>query len=610
MHELTKHLLIIVAVATAVFFTNLGQAKLWDRDEPRNAGCAKEMLQKGDWVVPVFNDELRAQKPVLLYWLMMSAYSIFGVNEFAARFWSAILAVGTVVGTYMIARRLFDSQTALLGSVVLATTVMFGVAGRAATPDSVLIFCGTMALMVYTLSAFRKAPENSLPKTASWFPDRLGPTIAMYSFLGLGTLAKGPIGFLLPMAIIGMFMLIMRSSVSTSPSRNGWIRGCQTLWQVLNPIHFAKTVWAMKPLIAMAVVLAIATPWYVLVGHQTEGDFLNRFFLTENLARATTAMENHSGGLWYYPATLLFGFFPWSVFALPVGLFVWRKLKRTNDADRFAAVCFLCCWTGVQVGLFSLASTKLPSYVTPCYPALAILVANALVSYTRNYEIVSQSWYRFASIVLALNGVAAVAGMIFVAQRYLDGDVWIGLIGLAPLLGGSAAYWLMRKDAKPQAVAAIALSAALFSVGVFGFGTVAIDRHRDMASVLEPMQASTSEVATFGVLESSWVFYSDRRLFELAPDTHPKLPKSLKRKKHWKPKPWVSPETFAANEGGLILTTDEKVETLLRRLPDYEIIERSPYFLQDQDLVLVGPAIKRESRQAARQPRPSSTASR
>src|SRR3954468_20902218 len=90
-----RHVTLLVALSALTFFTNLGVPALWDRDEPRNAGCAREMLARGDWGVPMFNGELRTPKPVLLYWLMMPAYAAFGDPEFAARFWSAALGVGT-----------------------------------------------------------------------------------------------------------------------------------------------------------------------------------------------------------------------------------------------------------------------------------------------------------------------------------------------------------------------------------------------------------------------------------------------------------------------------------------------------------------------------------
>ena len=128
---------IIIGIGCLIFFTHLGSARLWDRDEPRNAGCAVEMMERGDLVVPMFNDELRPQKPALLYWLIISAYQIFGVGEFAARFWSAVLAIGTMLATYGIGRRLFNPSVALYSAIVLGTSMMFVVAGRAATPDSV-----------------------------------------------------------------------------------------------------------------------------------------------------------------------------------------------------------------------------------------------------------------------------------------------------------------------------------------------------------------------------------------------------------------------------------------------------------------------------------------
>ena len=107
MNSTARHILLIVILGTLVLFSNLGGPRLWDRDEPRNAGCAREMLERGDWVTPVFDGELRTHKPVLLYWFMMTAYAVFGVNEFAARFWSAATAIGTALLTYGIGRRLW-----------------------------------------------------------------------------------------------------------------------------------------------------------------------------------------------------------------------------------------------------------------------------------------------------------------------------------------------------------------------------------------------------------------------------------------------------------------------------------------------------------------------
>src|SRR5688572_21932494 len=144
-------------------FTNLGGPRLWDRDEPRNAGCAVEMLQRGDVIVPTFNAKLRTHKPVLLYWCIMSAYSVLGVSEFSARLPSALCAVGSTLCTWFIGRRLFGPQAGVWAAIALATSLMFGVAGRAATPDSVLIFCTTLATAIYVGGTFRPRFDGAPP---------------------------------------------------------------------------------------------------------------------------------------------------------------------------------------------------------------------------------------------------------------------------------------------------------------------------------------------------------------------------------------------------------------------------------------------------------------
>ena len=150
---------LLLVVTGMVYFTNLGAAKLWDRDEPRNAGCAREMLERGDWVTPYFNGELRTHKPILTYWLMMASFATFGINEFAARFPSAVLGMITVLATFVIARRLFSREVGLWTGLVMSTAAMFCIASRTATPDASLIFSSVLAIMVYVVGTFRRKTE-------------------------------------------------------------------------------------------------------------------------------------------------------------------------------------------------------------------------------------------------------------------------------------------------------------------------------------------------------------------------------------------------------------------------------------------------------------------
>lgn len=597
------HLAIITLFAGTVFFTNLGSAQLWDRDEPRNAGCAAEMLERGDWVVPIFNSELRQQKPVLLYWFIMSAFLVLGENEIAARIWSAILGLGTVWMTYGIARRLVNPMAGLLAAIALSTSVMFSVAARAATPDSVLIFFSTLAMFFYVLGTFGRQtdsdPARHLKTANSWFPQHYGYVLGVYSAMAMGVLAKGPVGVILPTAIIGMFLLIQRLPPLSAEfwKRQGKLsRLAIACVRPFAPGHFIRTCWSMRPLTAIALVLIIAGPWYVLVGLKTEGDFLEQFLLGENFGRATTVLENHRGGIWFYPLTLMIGFFPWAIFTFPTLLTIDRQMS--GNSKYRTAILFTLCWVLVQISLFTIASTKLPSYVTPCYPALAILVGLTVQSWLTGQTSVARFWYVLAVSGLITAGLIISVGLYYVAQEFLGGDWSVAAIGLIPLAGGTLAVYFAWTEQRFRTIIAVSITSFLFSSIFFGFGTTAVDAHRLTSAVLEPIRQADPEVkvASFRTMESSWVVYSGRPIFELAssPDSSQN---DLEQDRFWKRKPRITPEAFSRLEpDAYYLTTNQHVDELLDRLPDhYEVGKSTPFFLKkDVQLILIQPGPKKE----------------
>ena len=634
MRETILHLLVIALISGAVFFTNLGQARLWDRDEPRNAGCAAEMLARGDWIVPTFNDELRHQKPVLLYWLMMSVYPLLGVNEFSARFWSATLAIVTTMATYGIARRLTNSKTALLAAIALATSLMFDVAARAATPDSVLICCSTCAIYLYTIGVFSRQPDSSEPSAnTSWFPESLLLIIAMYSMMGLGVLAKGPVGVIVPMAIIGMLMLIKRLPKHDWDPGSDWhsrvVSAGQRMVRPFHPVHFLKTFWAMKPLVAISMVMLIAGPWFLMVATATNGEFTSKFFVGEHFGRATTALENHSGGIWFYPLAILIGFFPWSVLWGPVAVQFFQQRKSSSTT---VVGTMMLCWIGVQVGLFSLAQTKLPSYVTPCYPALAILAAVCLrelctqgkfsqgkLSQVSGASIgpglIDQRWLYAALGGLCIGGVLIVLGLGVAASLFLPTQSWLAAIGAIPLVGGITMLFMLRKQQVKHLPAMFAATSVLFCWCAFGFGTVSIDGEQESHLVLDSIDTDAqTSVAAFGCLESSWVYYSGKPIRELLIDQPGSEPLSTPHwpgtsnpetdgsDEYWNCKPKISVEAFLnSNSECMFLTSSDHVEQLKKRLPeDYEVLQTAAYFLKNKQIVLIGKRSQTASRKRDR----------
>ena len=624
------HALLIVVVSSAIFFCGLGDAPLWDRDEPRNAGCAAEMMARGDWVVPIFNDELRPQKPVLIYWLIMSAYSLFGVSEFSARFWSAALGVGTALVTFGIGRRLFDVATGFLAALILASSVMFCVAARAATPDSVLIFCVTAAIYFYVRGIESDLKVRSQGKSLaeqhpqlSWFPEYWSSSfLGLYLMLGLAMLAKGPVGFVLPMAMIGMFMLLQRLAESNPASATDAIENAKvksasrlSISSLFNqalvclrpfaPVHFLKTLWAMRPVTGTAIALLVAAPWFVWVGTRTDGDFLSQFLLNENFGRATTVMENHRGGIWFYPMAILVGFFPWSVFWGPVAIgLIYRSRRFSGSIQGIRpGEVLLLSWIAIQVIAFSLVQTKLPSYVTPCYPALAMLTAHALMELKRS-PVPILIW-RIASYCLAATGLAISVGFLIASHYYFPQHGWLAALGLIPLLVGIfGAVQLSSHSMKSsllntrRIVLVYLTGAVLFCVGLFGLGPSAVGTYQQNEQILSVIRElpENYQVASYGTLESSWVFYGNKPVFELSEeDSTAKQSKSrddefFQRTKAWKTKAMLEPEQFLeAFDQVVFITTGDRLEALKNRLPDdFEVIQTAEYFFKNENLVLVG----------------------
>jgi 4-amino-4-deoxy-L-arabinose transferase-like glycosyltransferase len=390
----------------------------------------------------------------------------------------------------------------------------------------------------------------------------------MYAAMGLAVLAKGPVGLVLPAAVIGSFLLFARL-----PARNiaaGVPHSPFSFLAALQPLHFLRTSWSMRPLTAVFAALAIALPWYAAVGLATEGEFLRGFFLEHNLNRATGVMEGHSGSIWFYPVAILVGCFPWSVFAVPLAIDTVLQLRRR---DQFHAGYLLAvCWIAVYVVLFSLARTKLPSYVTPCYPAIALLVGNYIDRWSRQSAAVAGGWLTAAFACLALAGIGIAIGVPLAAKSYVPGEEWLGLIGLTPLAGGAACLGLALARNFRAAAGVFGAAAVTFAVLIFAFGAQRIDRHQTNHVLFHAIRTHSEQpsVGSYKILEPSWVFYLGQPIHETAGSED--VVSFLQR----------GPETF-------LITKRSRLGELSSRIPtDVVVLEEVRLFLKDESLVLLG----------------------
>jgi 4-amino-4-deoxy-L-arabinose transferase-like glycosyltransferase len=523
--------IVIVVLATAVvMLTNLGGPRLWDRDEPRNAGCAREMLERHDWIKPTFNAELRGHKPAFLYWCMMGTYSVLGVNEFSARLPSAVFAIGTVLCTWFLGQRLFGGQTGLWSGLALASSMMFGVAGRAATPDSVLVFWSTLALTIYIAATFKARQQADEPLQLTfpgeYFPQHLPSVIAIYAAMGMAVLAKGPVGLVLPTAVIGMFLLIVRLPKMSEPTT--LTAGLLRLLRPFEPRHFLATCAAMQPITAILTVAAVALPWYLAVQWATNGEFLEQFLWVHNVGRAIQPMEGHRGGL------------------------LW----------------------------FSVAQTKLPSYISPCYPGLALLFGSFLDRWIRNAVAIHRWWMPLSLGVLVLDGLAFVLVMPTLAERFLPGEGWLGLIGLALVVGGVLALgWLLLSN-RQAAGLTFAVTTISFATLVFAVGAQRANNQHSHSHIVDAARRHNADLPlyAFQILEPSWVFYAGHPVPHITAD---------KARTAGKTSATILAEHFARQPKSLVIMTSTEFASLAAEIPNCEVVAEAPRLLEHEQWVVV-----------------------
>ncbi len=577
--------LLLAAIAALVFFTHLGATHLWDVDEAIFSQAAKEMFARGDSVVPYFNGQVFPDKPALMYWFMIGAYELFGTTELAARFFSAVFGIGSVLLTWRLGRLMFSPAVAFWSGLILASNISYSVIARAATPDSYLVFFSTLAVLIFVSGTAKARAASGEPneRNAPWAGQTtFEPSWASYAFayaaMGCGVLTKGPVGVVMPTAVIGLFLLIMRSAPvepTNEPGWRGWLRhALRSAASVASPGLFFRTVWSMRPLTAVAMVLAVAGPWYVWVGMRTDGQWLVDFFGIHNVGRFVGAMDNHRGPIVYYLGAIAVGFFPWSALLAPTLLDMKRQLGQGSPWR--PGYVLVCSWIAVWVGFFSLAGTKLPSYIVPAYPALALLTGCCVGHWLRDPAAVSRMWSRLAWGTVALAGVAMMVAFPIVAHVFLGDDWILGAVGAIPLIGAAVGWYFSRRGQVRYAVCTLGTLSVVLVIALFGFGAAHIDRYQDSPRFARIIAENTSlgeppAIGSFHYFRPSFVFYTERSIEPLGTEE-------------------AVNAFFAAHPGSAFLfTTDERYEKLGATLPpDVSIIDARPRFLRGGKVLLLG----------------------
>ncbi len=480
----------VIVVYGLLVLPNLGAPSLWDMDEGVNAGCTREMIESGTWVVPTFNWKLRTAKPILTYWIQRPFFLALGPTEWAARLPSALLGLGTVLLTYDLGRRMFGAFTGWLGAIALASAMQFCLLSHAATPDASLIFCTTLTFYFVWVGHHNGRRWWFYPAAVA---------------CGFAVLAKGPIGIALPGLAVLAYFLVNRE------------------WRRLLDRRLIGGFLAF---------FAVALPWYILVTAETRGEYVRKFIGKENLDRFATAQEEHSGPVVYYIVALLVLFAPWSCF---FGATLWygvqgsRRPRLTELTTEQRAHRFLLFWFLVFLVFFSIAQTKLPNYIGPLYPALAILCAQFLTRWHAG-TIAPARWVMpLGTAFVAVTGVAFAFGFLVAGgvvdlnikgmRTFPDLEFWAP-IGLVPIVCAAVMAWGLR-NGKRNVVLGGLVVAAVGLVGLTAAGPVmVVDKQKAAKDLVLTSGAYQPErevrLGSYAYFQESLVFYSQRKVEQLA----------------------------------------------------------------------------------------------
>lgn len=312
---------------------------LFEPDEGRYAEIPREMLTRGEWVVPILQGQPYLDKPPLLYWLVMASYKIFGVHDWSARLVPALALHACIVLTYLLGRKLLGERAAFWGALLLAVAPGFVSVGR------LLVLDGLLALWVWlsVLAAFAALQAERL--RWSWW-------LLAAAACGLGVLTKGPIAVVLLVPPLWGYRRLGGRQAAVD-------------WRALTAFT--------------GVVLVVNVPWYVGVCLRAP-EFAGYFFWKHNVLRFLTPFD-HLEPVWYYAPLLLAGL-------LPATLLAWPFVRYLGSGDRQVAetrcpeLGFLLLTGGWCVLFFSLSGSKLPTYILPAFPPLA-LATGTFVAYGR-----------------------------------------------------------------------------------------------------------------------------------------------------------------------------------------------------------------------------------
>ncbi len=488
---------LLAALCALTFFAGLGRPAITDSDEAYYAEAAREMVERDDWVTPYYNGQFRFEKPVLYYWLAALAYLAAGVGEGAARFPSACAGLVLVLTTFACARRWYDPATALLAGAITATSFGYVAVAHQAVPDLLLACFVTLGTWTAHEALVRPRPAGPDGARRWWL-------LASGAALAGAFLTKGPVGVVLPLAVVGPL----------------------AIWRVWSDRGRGSLGSAIRRLAGDVAILAgvsllLTVPWFAAMTSVHGVAYLDRFFIGENLQRFATDRYNTPRPPWYYVPIIAGGLLPWSPLMLlwcrPLMRLV-RRVRRIQPVEVWLAV-----WACAPILFYSISIGKQPRYILPVLPPLAILLARTIV--IRLWPatgLTGATRQRVVAVAGLLSGAVVAAFGLFVyrAQSLLAGVSSTSVVlAVGCLAASGGAVMVVALSSRQRRLPHAIVTAAIVSTLVVQF--VVLSRPgpepvEEMAALVRAAGPPDLPYGRYGVFVRNLVFYTGRPHVELS----------------------------------------------------------------------------------------------
>jgi len=469
-----RAVMVLLVVALLGFLPGFFSIPPIDRDEARFAQATKQMLESGDYVDIRFQDEVRYKKPVGIYWVqaaVVKTATALGFSGALTTIWlyrlpSLVGSIGAVLLTYWTALAFVPRRAAVLAGLMMASCVLLGIERLLAKTDALLLMT-VVAAMGAMARAYLWHERERLDAPSAWIVAAI-----FWTALAAGVLLKGPL-IVMVVALAAIALIVVDRSAA---------------WLLM-----------LKPIAGIIWLAVLVLPWFVAIIGRTGDAFLAGSVGEDLLGKIFTGQESHGAPPGYYFVLFWVTFWPGATLAALATPAVWR-------ARRERAVKFLLAWLVPSWVVFELVVTKLPHYVLPLYPAIAILTAaviDARALSRKPFLELGTIWWFVVPMVAGIAGVVALA----VIGRQFGLLVWI-LMGAAAVLG-FLAWRLYQADGAEHSLLRAVAAAILTAIATFGLIIPSLGQlfpSATLARILRESGCARPEAAAVGYQEPSLVF--------------------------------------------------------------------------------------------------------